>query len=126
MKHILLKEIAPLGRVAFENWINDRAPRMGAALAYYIALSLAQTLLILLAIAGLAFGAQAAECRLTLRFEARWIRRSQGNSGQDRERLGSCWPQLVKCIAFNDHNRVSGFFIHWSRLTFCNDQPSGR
>ena len=37
---------------------------MGAALAYYIALSLAPTVLILLAIAGLAFGAQAAEGRL--------------------------------------------------------------
>ncbi len=37
---------------------------MGAALAYYIALSLAPTVLILVAIAGLAFGAQAAEGRL--------------------------------------------------------------
>ncbi|HSR06327.1 MAG TPA: YihY/virulence factor BrkB family protein, partial [Bryobacteraceae bacterium] len=37
---------------------------MGAALAYYIALSLAPTVLILLAIAGLVFGAQAAEGRL--------------------------------------------------------------
>ncbi len=37
---------------------------MGAALAYYIALALAPTVVILLAIAGLAFGAQAAEGRL--------------------------------------------------------------
>ncbi len=37
---------------------------MGAALAYYIALSLAPTVLILLSIAGWAFGAQAAEGRL--------------------------------------------------------------
>ncbi len=37
---------------------------MGAALAYYIALSLAPTVLILLGIAGWAFGAQAAEGRL--------------------------------------------------------------
>ena len=64
MKHISLKEIGPLAKVAFENWQNDKAPRMGAALAYYIALSLAPTVLILLAIAGLAFGAQAAEGRL--------------------------------------------------------------
>jgi membrane protein len=64
MKHIPLKEIAPLSKVALQNWINDRAPRMGAALAYYIALSLAPSVLILLAIAGLAFGAQAAEGRL--------------------------------------------------------------
>ena len=64
MKRIPLKEIVPLSKVAFQNWLNDRAPRMGAALAYYIALSLAPTVLILLAIAGLAFGAQAAEGRL--------------------------------------------------------------
>jgi membrane protein len=64
MNHIPFKEIAPLSKVVFQNWQNDRAPRMGAALAYYIALSLAPTVLILLAIAGLAFGAQAAEGRL--------------------------------------------------------------
>ena len=43
---------------------EDRAPRMGAALAYYIALSLAPTVLILLAIAGLASGSRPAEGRL--------------------------------------------------------------
>jgi uncharacterized BrkB/YihY/UPF0761 family membrane protein len=64
MNRIPFKEIGPLLKVAVQNWQNDRAPRMGAALAYYIALSLAPTLLILLAIAGLAFGAQAAEGRL--------------------------------------------------------------
>jgi len=64
MNHLPLKEIARLVKIAFENWQSDKSPRMGAALAYYIALSLAPTVLILLAIAGLAFGAQAAEGRL--------------------------------------------------------------
>jgi len=64
MNHISFKELLPLSRVAVQNWQNDRAPRMGAALAYYIALSLAPTVLILLAIAGLVFGTQAAEGRL--------------------------------------------------------------
>src|SRR5579863_1629969 len=64
MNHIPFKEITPLVKVAFQNWQNDRVPRMGAALAYYIALSLAPTVLILLAIADFAFGAQAAEGRL--------------------------------------------------------------
>jgi membrane protein len=64
MNNIPFKEIGPLIRAAVRNWQNDRAPRMGAALAYYIALSLAPTVLILLAIAGLAFGAQATEGRL--------------------------------------------------------------
>jgi len=64
MNRIPLKEVVPLGKVAFQNWLNDKAPRMGAALAYYIALALAPTVLILVAIAGLAFGAQSAEGRL--------------------------------------------------------------
>ncbi len=64
MNHIPLNEIGPLCRLTVRSWQNDRAPRMGAALAYYIALALAPTLLILIAIAGLAFGAQAAEGRL--------------------------------------------------------------
>src|SRR5271165_5606271 len=63
MNHIPFKAIGPLCKVAFQNWQDDRAPRMGAALAYYIALSLAPTVLILLAIAGFALGTQAAEGR---------------------------------------------------------------
>ena len=49
---------------AGRGWRFDRAPRLGAALAFYMALSLAPALVILLAIAGLAFGAEAAEGRL--------------------------------------------------------------
>jgi membrane protein len=64
MTAIPLREITPLLRVTFQNWINDRAPRLGAALAFYMALSLAPTLVILLAIAGLLFSASAAENRL--------------------------------------------------------------
>lgn len=71
MRRIPLKEIASLIRVAGQNWLDDRAPRLGAALAYYMALSLAPTLVILLAIAGLAFGAKAAEGRLI--FEIRGL-----------------------------------------------------
>lgn len=69
MNHIPLKEIGPLSKVAFQNWLGDRAPRMGAALAYYIALSLAPTVLILMAIAGFAFGAQAAEGHLVFQIQ---------------------------------------------------------
>jgi membrane protein len=69
MNRIPLKAIAGLGRVAVRNWQDDRAPRMGAALAYYIALSLAPAVLILLAVAGWAFGAKAAEGRLVSQFQ---------------------------------------------------------
>jgi hypothetical protein len=69
MTAIPRKEIAPLIRVTVQNWLNDRAPWLGAALAFYLALSLAPTLVILLAIAGLAFGAKAAEGRLILEIQ---------------------------------------------------------
>ena len=72
MSHIHLKEIASIIRVTVQNWLNDRAPRLGAALAYYIALSLAPTLVLLLAISSSAFGARAAEGRWFPRSRAWW------------------------------------------------------
>jgi membrane protein len=64
-----LKDVVPLVRLAFQNWQKDRAPRMGAALAYYIALSLAPAVLILLAVAGLAFGDRTAEGRVVAQIQ---------------------------------------------------------
>ena len=61
MGSIPLRELVPLLRVTVGYWYNDRAPRMGAALAYYMALSLAPSLVIMLAIAGFAFSAKAAQ-----------------------------------------------------------------
>src|SRR5664279_951444 len=61
MASIPLREVVPLLRVTVACWYNDRAPRMGAALAYYMALSLAPSLVIMLAIAGFAFNAKTAE-----------------------------------------------------------------
>jgi membrane protein len=69
MRAIPLKQILPLFGVTVRNWIDDRVPRLGAALAFYIALSLAPTLVILLAIAGLLFSAKAAENRLMLEIQ---------------------------------------------------------
>ena len=45
---------------AGQAWLDDYAPCMGAALAYYTVFSLAPLLLIMIAIAGLVFGADAA------------------------------------------------------------------
>ena len=49
-----------LVRSSVDAWINDRAPSMGAALAYYTLFSIAPLLLIVISIAGLLFGAEAA------------------------------------------------------------------
>ena len=51
-------------REAFADWLEDRAPRLGAALAYYTALSLAPLLLIVIGIASVAFGQEAAQGRI--------------------------------------------------------------
>lgn len=64
MIRIPFGEIASLVKVACWNWQNDKAPRMGAALAYYMALALAPTVLILVAAAGLTLDAKAAEVRI--------------------------------------------------------------
>jgi len=54
------KAIPGLLKTAYLEWSKDKAPRMGAALAYYTIFSLAPLLIIAVAIAGLAFGVQAA------------------------------------------------------------------
>jgi membrane protein len=48
----------------FSEWSNDKAPRLGAALSYYTIFSLAPLLVLVISIAGLVFGRQAAEGRL--------------------------------------------------------------
>lgn len=45
-------------------WSNDKAPRLGAALSYYTIFSLAPLLLVVIAVAGLVFGRQAAQGEL--------------------------------------------------------------
>ncbi|HZV93244.1 MAG TPA: YihY/virulence factor BrkB family protein, partial [Caldimonas sp.] len=49
-----------LVKKAVSSWVDDYAPSMGAALSYYTVFSLAPLLLIVISIAGLVFGADAA------------------------------------------------------------------
>jgi membrane protein len=57
-------ELKRLVTRAYADFNEDQAPRLGAALAYYTALSLAPLLILLIAIAGLVFGEEAAQGRL--------------------------------------------------------------
>ena len=50
-----------LCETAVYSWLDDRAPTMGAAIAYYTVFSLAPMLVMVIAIAGLVFGQKAAE-----------------------------------------------------------------
>jgi len=54
------KVIWSLLKETFNEWSEDKAPRLGAALAYYTIFSLAPLLIIVTGIAGLIFGEQAA------------------------------------------------------------------
>jgi membrane protein len=58
-----------LVRETFAEWLNDRAPRLGAALAYYTVFSLAPLLIIVIAVAGLVFGEAAAQGQIVEQIE---------------------------------------------------------
>lgn len=55
------RRILELLKETFSQWSEDKAPRLGAALAYYTVVSLAPLLIIVIAIVGLVFGGQAAQ-----------------------------------------------------------------
>jgi membrane protein len=54
---------------AFKDWNEDDAPRLGAALSYYTIFSIAPLLLISIAVAGLVFGAEAAQGRVVAQIQ---------------------------------------------------------
>ena len=54
------RELWPLVKETLQSWSNDYVPSMGAALAYYTLFSIAPLLLIVIAVAGMVFGEQAA------------------------------------------------------------------
>jgi len=55
-----IKELWLLSKTAFVAWRDDHAQSMGAALAYYTTFSIAPLLLIVIALAGIIFGQEAA------------------------------------------------------------------
>jgi membrane protein len=57
-------EVPGLLKETFKAWSGDKAPRMGAALSYYTIFSLAPLLVVVIAVAGLFFGEDAARGRL--------------------------------------------------------------
>lgn len=54
-----INQTKSLIRAAFSSWLNDYAPSMGAALAYYTMFSIAPLLLIVISTAGFVFGEEA-------------------------------------------------------------------
>ena len=62
--HLRSAEIGGLLKQTVNAWIDDNAPRLGASLAFYTLLSLAPLLIIVVAVAALAFGQKAAQGQL--------------------------------------------------------------
>lgn len=58
------QNIWPLLKETYNEWNEDKAPRLAAALAYYTLFSLAPLLVIAIAVAGLVFGREAVEGQL--------------------------------------------------------------
>ncbi len=54
------KDVIPLLKQTVSEWVDDKAPTMAAALSYYTIFSIAPVLIIAVAVAGLAFGQEAA------------------------------------------------------------------
>ncbi len=61
-----LRDLLPLLKEAAGNWIDDGAMRLSSSLAYYAIFSLAPLLVIVISIAGFAFGEEAARGQLAL------------------------------------------------------------
>ncbi len=64
------KDVWGLLREAGARWVEHKASRLGAALAYYTVFMLAPLLVIVIAIAGFFFGADAAKGRLSGQIES--------------------------------------------------------
>jgi membrane protein len=65
-----LKDVWGLFKDAGSQWLEHKAPRLGAALAYYTAFSLAPLLVIVIGIVGLVFGREAASGQIADQMES--------------------------------------------------------
>lgn len=63
---LLLEALPGMFRRASSEWMNDNAPRLGAAVAFYALLSLAPIIVIAIAVAAVVYGQDAAQGRLAL------------------------------------------------------------
>ena len=67
-----MRGIWALIRRTLSDWYDDRAPRLGAALAYYTVFALAPSLVIVIGIAGLVLGREVARGTSWSRSETWW------------------------------------------------------
>ena len=62
--YLRLKDLLGMFKETVGEWVNDKAPRLGASLAFYTLLSLAPLLVVIVAVAALVYGQEAARGQL--------------------------------------------------------------
>ena len=67
--YLRLKELLGVFKETGSEWVNDRSPRLGASLAFYTLLSLAPLLIVIVAVAALVYGQEAARGQLVWQIE---------------------------------------------------------
>ena len=87
-----MKVVWSLLKETVTEWLADKAPRLGAALAYYSVFSIAPLCVIAIAVAGLVFGEQAARGQIVL---------------QLRQALGEPTAQALEAMILNASNPAS-------------------
>src|SRR5437660_7948321 len=88
-----------LAREALTGWWEDKAPRFGAAVAYYSVLSLAPILILFTPLADWLFGEQTAQIELRGQFE-----RLIGGQGAE---------VIDTLVASTTHRPMPGFWVQW-------------
>lgn len=91
--HIDTRSCWTLARQVANSWVDDYAPSMGAALAYYTMFSLAPLLLIVISVAGLVFGQDAARGEI---------------AGQLRSLMGDQGASAVQGLLASVHKPAEG------------------
>ena len=90
-----LKRIWKFIYKVFDEWIDDKAPKLGASLSFYTMFSIAPLLIIIISIAGLLFGAEAARGEII---------------GQIEGLIGRQGAEVVQTALKNSSNPITGVF----------------
>lgn len=95
LKNLVLsgKQIVPVVKCAFSDWLKHRAASKGAALAFYTLFSLAPILVLVIAVAGLFYGDEAARGQLL---------------GQLRGLMGAQSAEAIQMVLAGARNKDSG------------------
>src|SRR3954462_1481326 len=103
----ILKSTVSLVKETVSSWSGDYAPSMGAALAYYTLFSIAPLILIVIAIAGLVFGRDAAQGEI--------VGQLQGLMGQQG---AEAVEALIASAGDSDSGAIAGGALSFLLLAF--------